>query len=115
RIAEAQRQAKVERDRQAAIAADAARARARTTTTAGRNRGTREDDDVESDLPRNSNRRTETPVDYAPAGPLPAGAAGAVQAALSQQGVPYRWAGASPSGFDCSGLIMWAYAKVGRS
>ena len=29
-------------------------------------------------------------------------------------GTPYRWGGSSPStGFDCSGLVQWAYAKVG--
>jgi cell wall-associated NlpC family hydrolase len=38
-----------------------------------------------------------------------------VEAAVSQVGVPYVWGGASPSGFDCSGLIMWAYAHVGIS
>lgn len=51
----------------------------------------------------------------APLPPLAAGAAGAIQAAESQIGVPYVWGGASPSGFDCSGLIMWAYAQVGIS
>ena len=30
-------------------------------------------------------------------------------------GVPYVWAGASPSGFDCSGLVMYAYSQVGVS
>jgi len=30
-------------------------------------------------------------------------------------GVPYVWAGASPSGFDCSGLTMYCYAQVGVS
>jgi peptidoglycan DL-endopeptidase CwlO len=43
-------------------------------------------------------------------------AAGAVQAALSQQGVAYVGYKASPSeGFDCSGLTMWAWAQVGVS
>lgn len=46
----------------------------------------------------------------------PAGAATAIAAARSVLGTPYRWGGSSPaSGFDCSGLIMWAYAKAGRS
>lgn len=42
-------------------------------------------------------------------------AAGAVAAALSKLGSPYVWAAAGPNSFDCSGLIMWAYAQVGIS
>jgi len=37
-----------------------------------------------------------------------------VAAALTQLGVPYVWGGESPStGFDCSGLVQWAYAQIG--
>ena len=41
-------------------------------------------------------------------------AAQAVSSALSQQGVPYSWGGTTPGvGFDCSGLVQWAYAEAG--
>lgn len=41
------------------------------------------------------------------------GAAAAVQAALTQVGTPYAWGGAGPGGFDCSGLVMWAFGQAG--
>nr|WP_320193197.1 C40 family peptidase [uncultured Desulfobacter sp.] len=28
-------------------------------------------------------------------------------------GTPYRWGGLSPKGFDCSGLVVYAYKKIG--
>ncbi|MBC3842021.1 C40 family peptidase [Streptacidiphilus sp. 4-A2] len=39
-----------------------------------------------------------------------------MNAALSKVGIaPYQWAGAGPDAFDCSGLVMWAYAHAGIS
>jgi cell wall-associated NlpC family hydrolase len=39
----------------------------------------------------------------------------ALRWALTRRGDPYVWGGAGPNDFDCSGLVMWAYAKVGIS
>jgi cell wall-associated NlpC family hydrolase len=37
----------------------------------------------------------------------------AVSEALKELGTPYVWGGAAPGGFDCSGLVSWAYAQAG--
>jgi cell wall-associated NlpC family hydrolase len=53
------------------------------------------------------------------AAPAPAPAEGSaaaqavVQTALDVMGTPYRWGGTSADGFDCSGLIQYAYSAHG--
>ncbi|MFJ1706998.1 NlpC/P60 family protein [Kitasatospora sp. NPDC088346] len=42
-------------------------------------------------------------------------AATAVRVALDQQGDPYKWGSGGPDTFDCSGLMVYAYAKAGVS
>jgi cell wall-associated NlpC family hydrolase len=42
-----------------------------------------------------------------------AGVSAAVAAARSKIGAPYVTAGVGPSGFDCSGLTMWAFRQAG--
>ena len=39
----------------------------------------------------------------------------ALRYAMTRRGDPYVWGAAGPGTFDCSGLVMWAYAQVGIS
>jgi cell wall-associated NlpC family hydrolase len=46
--------------------------------------------------------------------PAPNGiAAAALAAASTRLGLPYVWGATGPGSFDCSGLMLWAYAQAG--
>ncbi|MGW6985317.1 NlpC/P60 family protein [Streptomyces sp. NPDC054932] len=48
-------------------------------------------------------------------GPSSGRAAAAVMAARAAVGRPYVWGSTGPSGFDCSGLMVWSYRQAGVS
>ena len=100
--AERRRQAELERQARARLgAAAAARASAHQQT-----------------LDLSSGPVTDFPADgtssasSVPA-PPPAKYGGVVGIAMQYLGTPYVWGGSSPGGFDCSGLVMYAFAQVG--
>jgi cell wall-associated NlpC family hydrolase len=62
-------------------------------------------------------RARELAVEAGLSAELPASPGGraAVQAALSQLGKPYIWGADGPGGFDCSGLMLFAWHTAGKS
>jgi cell wall-associated NlpC family hydrolase len=59
--------------------------------------------------------RDERPPPAPPAPPraITGNAAGVVRTALDALGTPYVWGGTQANGFDCSGLVQWAYRQHG--
>jgi peptidoglycan DL-endopeptidase CwlO len=47
--------------------------------------------------------------------PPPSKYGGVVGIAMQYLGIPYVYGGASPSGFDCSGLVMYVFGQIGVS
>ncbi|WP_405853174.1 NlpC/P60 family protein [Streptomyces sp. NBC_00090] len=62
-----------------------------------------------------SGGRAEEPPPLADLGPGSSRASAAVIAARSAIGKPYVWGATGPSGFDCSGLMVWSYRQAGVS
>ena len=65
--------------------------------------------------PKPKPRATRPPRPTPSVRPAPSGLSAAVTIARRYLGVPYVWGGASPAGFDCSGLVMCVFAKLGIS
>ncbi|MCJ1681292.1 NlpC/P60 family protein [Streptomyces sp. APSN-46.1] len=60
-----------------------------------------------------SGGRSEGLPDLPSSGPSSGRAAAAVMAARAAVGRPYVWGSTGPSGFDCSGLMVWSYRQAG--
>jgi len=62
-------------------------------------------------IPRSALREQRPPPE--PPHTITGNAKDIVQTALAALGTPYEWGGTAENGFDCSGLIQYAYARHG--
>ncbi len=99
------------RERTARARAEAAAAAARERAAAGRRAGLSGRVRGQGDASTGSGAAGGIVIPEAPAAP---GGGRAVQVALSQLGKPYIWGATGPGGFDCSGLMLYAWRAAGR-
>ncbi len=111
----------MEAQRAAAAAADARRARANASVfeSTGEAAGAPSGGDSTSTGDSSSSASSESTDSSSssvsvPLPPASGSAASAASIAVGKSGSPYAYGAAGPSSFDCSGLVVWAFAQAGR-